>query len=330
MTIQSNIVISLGMVGALSIVRFRTAIKDPMDLVFLFWAISAGIICGAGFAIIAVIASVILTAGILVADRLPVAKSPQILLINSDWFENEDSIMEIVKKYCSLNRVKARNLTKDGLNMAIEVRVKDEKELVKALMKIDHVTPRLWSPMTGRSRSERKDYENMNAKISVIVPIYKVEPYIRKCVESICSQTCTELEILLVDDGSPDGCGKICDEYASGDPRIKVFHISNSGQSHARNVGLRAASGEYIGFVDGDDWISSDMYEKLLSCAVSQGAEIVECNFQGRKETLPDRMEDGQKLVMSGREAITRQLDARKASRYPSTSVWSKLLNGKS
>lgn len=140
MTIQSNIVISLGMVGALSIVRFRTAIKDPMDLVFLFWAISAGIICGAGFAIIAVIASVILTAGILVADRLPVAKSPQILLINSDWFENEDSIMEIVKKYCSLNRVKARNLTKDGLNMAIEVRVKDEKELVKALMKIDHVT----------------------------------------------------------------------------------------------------------------------------------------------------------------------------------------------
>ena len=140
LTIQSNIVISLGMVGALSIVRFRTAIKDPMDLVFLFWAISAGIICGAGFAIIAVIASVILTAGILVADRLPVAKSPQILLINSDWFENEDSIMEIVKKYCSLTRVKARNLTKDGLNMAIEVRVKDEKELVKALMKIDHVT----------------------------------------------------------------------------------------------------------------------------------------------------------------------------------------------
>lgn len=139
LTIQSNIVISLGMVGALSIVRFRTAIKDPMDLVFLFWAISAGIICGAGFAIIAVIASLILTAGILVADRLPVAKSPQILLINSDWFENEDSIMEIVKKYCSLNRVKARNLTKDGLNMAIEVRVKEEKELVKALMKIDHV-----------------------------------------------------------------------------------------------------------------------------------------------------------------------------------------------
>ena len=137
--IGNNIALSLGMVGALSIVRFRTAIKDPMDLVFLFWAISAGIICGAGFAIIAVIASVILTAGILVADRLPVAKSPQILLINSDWFENEDSIMEIVKKYCSLNRVKARNLTKDGLNMAIEVRVKEEKELVKALMKIDHV-----------------------------------------------------------------------------------------------------------------------------------------------------------------------------------------------
>ncbi len=81
LTIQSNIVISLGMVGALSIVRFRTAIKDPMDLVFLFWAISAGIICGAGFAVIAVIASAVLTLGLLAADHLPIAKSPQILLV---------------------------------------------------------------------------------------------------------------------------------------------------------------------------------------------------------------------------------------------------------
>lgn len=136
LTIQSSIIISLGMVGALSIVRFRTAIKDPMDLVFLFWSISVGIVCGAGFAVIAVIASLVLTCGILLANWLPIAKAPQILLVNSDSFENEKEIMEIVGKYCSLHRVKARNLTKDHLDMAIEVRVKEEAQLVKELMKL--------------------------------------------------------------------------------------------------------------------------------------------------------------------------------------------------
>lgn len=140
LTIQSNIVISLGMVGALSIVRFRTAIKDPMDLVFLFWAISIGIICGAGFAVIAVIASVVLTAGLLLADYLPIAKSPQILLVNASTFESEDNIMEIVRKYCSLYKVKARNLTQDHLDMAIEVRVKEEGNLATELMRVESVT----------------------------------------------------------------------------------------------------------------------------------------------------------------------------------------------
>lgn len=140
LTIQSNIVISLGMVGALSIVRFRTAIKDPMDLVYLFWAISAGIICGAGFAVIAVIASLVLTLGLLLADRIPVAKAPQILLVNSSSFENEEEILEVVKKYCSLHKVKARNLTHDHLDMAIEVRVKEEGAMVKELMKVDKIS----------------------------------------------------------------------------------------------------------------------------------------------------------------------------------------------
>ena len=139
LTIQSSIIISLGMVGALSIVRFRTAIKDPMDLVFLFWSISVGIICGAGFAIIAVIASLILTCGILLADWLPIAKAPQILLVNADSFENEEDIMDIVQKYCSLHKVQARNLTKDHLDMAVEVRVKDEAALVMELMKLKAV-----------------------------------------------------------------------------------------------------------------------------------------------------------------------------------------------
>jgi len=139
LTIQSSIIISLGMVGALSIVRFRTAIKDPMDLVFLFWAISVGIVCGAGFAIIAVIASLILTGGILLADWLPIARSPQILLVNSDTFENEGDIMGIIQKYCVLYKVQARNLTKDHLDMAVEVRVKEEAPLVTELMKLDHI-----------------------------------------------------------------------------------------------------------------------------------------------------------------------------------------------
>ena len=140
LTIQSSIVISLGMVGALSIVRFRTAIKDPMDLVYLFWAISVGIICGAGFAVIAVIASVVLTIGIIIMDRLPIAKASQILIVNAASYEKEDAIMDTVKKYCSLYKVKARNLASDHLDMAIEVRAKEEGKLVKELMEVETVT----------------------------------------------------------------------------------------------------------------------------------------------------------------------------------------------
>lgn len=145
LTIQSSIIISLGMVGALSIVRFRTAIKDPMDLVFLFWSISIGIICGAGFAIISVIASAVLTCGILLADWLPIAKAPLILLINADDYEKEEEITRIVKEHCSLYKIKARNLTKNHLDMAIEVRVKaadgyqTETILVTELMKLESV-----------------------------------------------------------------------------------------------------------------------------------------------------------------------------------------------
>lgn len=140
LTIQSNIVVSLGMVGALSIVRFRTAVKDPMDLVFLFWSISVGIMCGASCFTIAIITSVIVTIGILVAEWLPIAKASQILLVNSCTYTNEKQILKIVEKYCSLHKIKARNLTKEHLDMAIEVRVKEEGELVSALMEIENVT----------------------------------------------------------------------------------------------------------------------------------------------------------------------------------------------
>ncbi|MBD5483012.1 MAG: DUF4956 domain-containing protein [Lachnospiraceae bacterium] len=140
LTIQSNIVISLGMVGALSIVRFRTAVKDPLDLVFLFWAISIGIICGAGFAVIALIASVIITLIILLFDRMSVGRCPVILLVNASDYAAEDVIMQVIKKECDMYKIKARNLTKEKLDMALEVKTDRGAELLKELMELEPVT----------------------------------------------------------------------------------------------------------------------------------------------------------------------------------------------
>jgi len=119
----------------------------------------------------------------------------------------------------------------------------------------------------------------MSALISIIVPVYKTEPYLRKCLESIVSQTYKNMEIILVNDGSPDNCGEICDKYASIDSRIKVIHQKNGGLSAARNAGLRIASGEYIGFVDSDDWIENDMFETLYLGALKYGADIAICGY---------------------------------------------------
>ena len=139
LTIQSNIVVSLGMVGALSIVRFRTAIKDPMDLVFLFWAIGVGIICGAGFAMIAVIASLALTVIIVLFSMLPNAKGNLILVINAVSFENEKQIMQIIKENCSYFKIRARNVTKTNLNLAVEIQTMKEEILIQNLIVMDEV-----------------------------------------------------------------------------------------------------------------------------------------------------------------------------------------------
>ena len=101
----------------------------------------------------------------------------------------------------------------------------------------------------------------MNPKVSIIVPIYNSEKYMNKCIESILNQTLTEIEIILVNDGSTDNSGKIIDNYAKKDNRIKVIHQQNSGPSVARNKGISTAKGKYIGFVDSDDYIESTMYE---------------------------------------------------------------------
>ncbi len=116
--------------------------------------------------------------------------------------------------------------------------------------------------------------------ISVIVPVYKAEEYLDKCVQSIRNQTYENLEIILVDDGSPDRCGQMCDAYAQEDSRIRVFHKGNGGQSSARNLGLDNMSGEYVGFVDSDDWIEPDMYSHLYGLIAMHNAQIACCGVQ--------------------------------------------------
>ena len=115
--------------------------------------------------------------------------------------------------------------------------------------------------------------------ISVIVPIYNVERYINKCIDSIIHQSYKNLEIILVDDGSPDKCGEIIDEYSRIDKRIHVIHKSNGGLSSARNAGLDIASGDFIGFVDSDDWIEPTMYEEMLSFMEKEQLDLVECGI---------------------------------------------------
>ena len=115
--------------------------------------------------------------------------------------------------------------------------------------------------------------------ISVIVPIYNCARYLPQCIESILAQTYTNLEIILVDDGSTDNSRKICNDYAAMDLRIKVIHQANAGVSVARNIGLKWARGEYIGFVDADDYIAKDMYEYLYSLIFKYQTKISICNY---------------------------------------------------
>lgn len=119
----------------------------------------------------------------------------------------------------------------------------------------------------------------MEQKVSVIVPIYKVEPYLKRAVASILHQTYHNLEIILVDDGSPDQCGRICDDYAKEDNRITVIHKENGGLSDARNAGLDAAHGEYIVFVDSDDFIAEDYVETLMQCLKKYDADVAMCSY---------------------------------------------------
>ena len=137
LAVQSSIVISLGMVGALSIVRFRTAVKEPMDLCFLFWSIAVGICCGAHMTEIALVLSVILTMLVIVLDRLPVGRAPMILVANLDTLKKEEEFMKTVGTFCRYYRVKSRNLSKGRCNLVLEVRAREEYEMMQKLEEIE-------------------------------------------------------------------------------------------------------------------------------------------------------------------------------------------------
>lgn len=139
LTIQSNIVISLGMVGALSIVRFRTAIKDPMDLVFLFWSISVGIICGAGLFEVALLTCLVVTVLVLILENIPSSRAPMMLVVNLSDPEGEAEILSIVKKFSRFHKVKSRNISAGSMDMVVEVRVKEESAFVKEVSALDKV-----------------------------------------------------------------------------------------------------------------------------------------------------------------------------------------------
>ena len=125
----------------------------------------------------------------------------------------------------------------------------------------------------------------MKPAISIIVPIYNVELYLNKCVDSILAQSFSDFEVILVNDGSPDRCGEICEAYKELDSRVVVIHKQNGGLSDARNYGIEVAKGRYIGFVDSDDWIAPDMYESLYSLITAHNADIAVC---GHYEVMDD------------------------------------------
>ena len=163
----------------------------------------------------------------------------------------------------------------------------------------------------------------MKDLISIVVPIYKVEKYLPKCIDSIINQTYKNLEIILVDDGSPDRCGEICDEYAKTDRRIKVIHKENGGVSDARNVGIDIANGEYLGFVDSDDYLEHDFCEKMHMKLKEEKVDWIACNFKkfGESEIIISKTITADCLITDKEKILE---DFLTGYHYPRV-VWGKL-----
>ena len=153
-------------------------------------------------------------------------------------------------------------------------------------------------------------------RISVIVPVYKVEQFLPACVQSILGQTFADFELILVDDGSPDGCGALCDAYAGQDGRVRVIHQKNGGLSAARNSGIAAATGEFLAFVDADDIVAPDYLEQLYCALRSSGADMALC-------AVEDVNEDGTPLehpetsAAYGSSCATRRGSSMRTTRWP-------------
>lgn len=167
--------------------------------------------------------------------------------------------------------------------------------------------------------------------ISVVIPVYRVERYLEKCLDSVLNQTFKDLEIILVDDGSPDRCPEICDEYAKCDERIKVIHKNNGGLSSARNAGIEKASGEWISFIDSDDYIANDMLENLFNAASNAEADISMCNFlcidtDGNTSRFLEDRKLLENEIITGHEALLRLFDK---GHVCYTIAWNKLYRHK-
>lgn len=141
--------------------------------------------------------------------------------------------------------------------------------------------------------------------ISIIVPIYNVEKYLSRCIDSILRQSYRDLELILVDDGSLDGCGVICDAYAKKDSRIIVIHQKNSGVSAARNAGLACAKGKFIGFIDPDDYIAPDMYQEMIEAMETTDAELVICGYNYVDEE--GKIDERRRYPLAASESLTQE-----------------------
>lgn len=164
--------------------------------------------------------------------------------------------------------------------------------------------------------------------ISVIVTAYNIKKYLPRCVESLLAQTYAPMEIILVDDGSTDGTDVICDAYAQNNSQVRVIHKENGGPSSARNAGLKIAKGDYIGYVDGDDWTEPDMYKDMLGACLETGAQIAICSYRQVGEGAEESHPTGKVLTLSRQEALELYING-DPQYHIYHSVWSKLFDRK-
>ena len=161
-------------------------------------------------------------------------------------------------------------------------------------------------------------------KLSIVVAVYNIEQYLHKCLESLLAQTYSNLEIILVDDGATDGSGTICDDYAEKDSRVHVIHKTNGGLSDARNVGIEAATGTYLAFVDGDDWVDTDMYMCMIQELERTQSDIAVCRYRQIYRDATFDQSTGKVFVFEGKEALRAMLQEDEAIQIQNA-AWNKL-----